>query len=214
MGERHANVVGDSVLEYILSIMNVDFYYDIRSPYTYLAWERRNVLMAAGAQLTYVPVSVDVLLNLQAGKKAGAEYADPLAPPKRQHMMSDIPRLARYWGIPFGGPFTFKPQATKAMCLATALQSSGLDQEEFVNLALKTLWLETRDLSDNKVLKELASVANLDSFEHDATLRDLTKNTELAYQAGIFGVPSFRHENQIYFGADRVDVLASELNQF
>jgi 2-hydroxychromene-2-carboxylate isomerase len=192
-------------------MQDVEFYYDLRSPYAYFAWNRRHMLESVGARLTYIPVSIDVLLNFQSGRDAWAEYADPLAPPKRQYLMTDIPRMARYWGIPLGGPFTFKPQAKRAMCLATALHSSGFDQEEFISFALRTLWQDARNLADDSVFDELVSVANLNSFSEVTALADLTTNTATAYQAGVFGVPSFRHGDQVYFGADRMDVLASEL---
>lgn len=194
-------------------MQDVEFFYDLRSPYTYFAWKRRDVLEAAGARLIYAPVAIDALLNFQCGREAWAEYADPLAPPKRRHLMSDIPRMARYWGIPLGGPFTFKPHAKRAMCLVTALKSLGLDQTRFVDFALRTLWQETRDLADEAVFAELVTVANLADFSETTALAELTSNTQQAYQAGIFGVPSFRHKGQVYFGADRMDVLASELQQ-
>ncbi len=194
-------------------MQDVEFYYDLRSPYTYFAWNRRNVLEGVGARLTFVPVSIDVLLNFQGGRDAWAEYSDPLAPPKRQHLMSDIPRMARYWGISLGGPFTFKPQSKRAMCLATALQTSGADQVEFIDFALRTLWQDARNLADDSVFDELASVANLRNFSEAAALADLTSNTATAYQAGVFGVPSFRFGGQVFFGADRVDALASEIQR-
>ncbi|NCF32482.1 MAG: hypothetical protein GWP50_02800 [Proteobacteria bacterium] len=192
-------------------MQGIDFFYDLRSPYAYLAWNRRSVLQQTGAQLTYVPVSIDVLLNCQAGKDAWAEYSDPLAPPKRRHLMSDIPRMARFWGIPLGGPFTFKPESKRAMCLATALQSSGLEQEEFITFALNTLWRDARNLADAAVFEELVSVSNLSSFCEQSALDELKANTELAYQSGIFGVPSFRYNDEVFFGADRMDVLAFAL---
>jgi 2-hydroxychromene-2-carboxylate isomerase len=194
-------------------LQDVEFYYDLRSPYTYFAWNRRSVLEKVGARLTYVPVSIDALLNLQGGRDAWADYADPLAPPKRQHLMSDIPRMARFWRIPLGGPFRFKPQSKRAMCLATALQSSGQDQEMFIDFALRTLWQEAKNLADDAVFNELVAVANLPNFSETTALVDLTSNTERAYQAGIFGVPSFRFNGQVYFGADRMEVLASELQR-
>lgn len=194
-------------------MQEVQFFYDLRSPYTYFAWKRRHVLEAAGARLTFVPVSIDVLLNLQCGREPWAEYTDPLVPPKRQHLMADIPRMAQYWGIPLGGPYTFKPHSKRAMCLATALQSLGFDQEKFIDFALQTLWRETKNLADETVFGDLISVANLPDFPEATALAELNANTKMAYLSGIFGVPSFRLNDQVYFGSDRIDVLASELRR-
>ena len=42
----------------------VDFYYDFRSPYAYLASQQLGVLASKGAAIRWKPVSIDVLLNL------------------------------------------------------------------------------------------------------------------------------------------------------
>lgn len=86
------------------------------------------------------------------------------------------------------------------MCLATALQSSDMDQEKFIDYALHALWHNARDLTQEAAFAELIAVANLSSFSENAALDDLTSNTSQAFQIGIFGVPSFRHDGQVYFG--------------
>lgn len=116
---------------------NVEFFYDIRSPYAYFAWMRRLSLKPSGISFSLKPVSIDVLLNLQAQREPWGEYVDPLAPPKRAHMMSDIPRMARYWGIPIGGPFTFKPSSKLAMNTLTHLSALGINLDELTNLFSK-----------------------------------------------------------------------------
>ena len=197
------------------AVIKIKFYYDLSSPYSFFAWRRRTVLETAGAELEYTPVSIDILLNLQADREPWAKYQDPLAPPKRAHVMADIQRMSKYWDIPLGGPFSFKPQAKRAMCVATELQRRGLDQTEFIERASKTLWEDARDISDERVLERLIGESSLVEMSHEteaSALRLLTRNTQAAYAAGVYGVPSFGHGNEIYFGADRMDVLAASLN--
>jgi len=54
--------------------------------------------------------------------------------------------------------------------------------------------------------------------DHDLGLLDrvetegkdlLTKNTLASYDRGVFGVPSFIQGEQLYFGADRMELIAS-----
>ena len=194
----------------------VDFFYDLRSPYTYFAWHRRNVLESVGASLSLRPVSIDVLLSLQAGRQPWAEYVDPLAPPKRSHLFADIPRMAKYWNIPLGGPRSFKPGSKQAMCFATALYSTGDNQSEFVDAALKALWIDAKDLEAPHVLADIESSSPINALtdaERQAALEELTANTRAAYELGVFGVPTFRYRDKIYFGADRMDVLASSISR-
>ena len=189
----------------------IEFYFDLRSPYTYFAWHRRKVLEDAGAKLSLVPVSIDVLLNLQAGAAPWAAYVDPLSAQKRRHLMADIPRMAHFWGIPLGGPFTFKPQAKRAMCLSMALLASGADQSDFVDVALSTLWLSAKDISDDAIFDELKARFAPKDFNEAAALTQLTEHSAQSFQQGVFGVPTFRIADKIYFGADRMDVLAAYL---
>ncbi|QKG70063.1 2-hydroxychromene-2-carboxylate isomerase [Erythrobacter mangrovi] len=192
----------------------VEFFYDMRSPYAYFAWHRRRLLEDAGIRILFKPISIDVLLNLQAGREPWAEYIDPLAPPKRQHLLADIPRMAAYWKIPITGPRGFKPRSKRAMCVATRLFLDGVDQREFVDAAFKALWIDSQDIDDEAVLGNITSSLSLhlpsDGVEQ-AALAELTALTEASYQEGVFGVPSFRHGGKVYFGADRMDVLAAEL---
>jgi 2-hydroxychromene-2-carboxylate isomerase len=45
-------------------------------------------------------------------------------------------------------------------------------------------------------------------------LRDaLVEHTTAAYQAGVFGVPTFVANGEIFFGVDRMDMLAWRLRQ-
>jgi 2-hydroxychromene-2-carboxylate isomerase len=41
----------------------------------------------------------------------------------------------------------------------------------------------------------------------------LVEHTTAAYQAGVFGVPTFVANGEIFFGVDRMDMLAWRLRQ-
>src|SRR3954449_4615375 len=75
----------------------IDIYYDFRSPYAYLAWWRiRRQQALSSWKWRWKPVSIDVLLNLQAGREPLALYVDPLPPPKRKHFLADVRRSANF----------------------------------------------------------------------------------------------------------------------
>ena len=178
-----------------------------------MAWHRRKIFEAAGIEIVLKPVSIDVLLNLQAGRSPWDDYVDPLAPPKRKHLLFDIRRMANYWSVPFG-PIAFRPRSKRAMCVATAIAAAALEQTVFVNHAMKTLWLEARDIEEDDVFRKLISVSELSAFDTEqeqTALDNLTANSLAAYEGGIFGVPSFRIGDDVYFGADRMDVLVAGL---
>ena len=128
--------------------------------------------------------------------------------------MADIPRMADFWSIPLNWPLAFKPKSKRAMCLATAIYAAGKDQTTLIDYALDALWVRDRDLEDPFAFADLIATANTASFGDDAetkALSDLTANTLSVFSDGVFGVPSFRLDNEVYFGADRMEILAARL---
>ncbi len=157
-------------------------------------------------------MSIDVLLNLQANREPWAQYVDPLSPPKRAHLVADVGRMAAYWNIPFNRPEPRRPQSKDAMSIATLLSDADIEHSEFRENAFAALWQQQKDLGDASVIDgALAGVdwKGLGSVEDG--LEKLTQNTIHAYEKGVYGVPTFLHGDHLYFGADRMDVLASRL---
>lgn len=193
----------------------VDFYYDFRSPYAYLASRRLDVLTSKGAEIRWKPVSIDVLLNLQAGREPWADYQDPLPPPKRAHLLADVPRMAKFWNIELKRPNPPRPRSTDAMSIAAALESRGVDHDTYRREAFAALWLNQSDLGELTVIKACLARGGLDPAISDQPLDAwrhlLAETTRHAYKAGVFGVPTFVCDSEIYFGADRMDVLAGQL---
>ncbi len=193
---------------------DIDFYYDFRSPFAYFATCRMDILESKGAKINWRPVFVDVLLNCQAGKSPWDERVDPFCPPKRAHFMADIFRLIEYWQIPFKMPSPPIPGGNTAMAMAALLGQDGTSHSAFHDAMFKAIWQEQKDGADLEVVKGALLAGN-----HDAAMIDrekegvelLTKNTLEAYDNGIFGTPTFVVAGDLYFGADRMEMIASKL---
>lgn len=193
---------------------SVEFFYDIRSPYAYFAWKRREHLEQEKIEFVLRPVSIDGLLNLQANKGIWDAYEDPLCAQKRSHLMKDVARLSRFWNIKIGGPFDFKPSATKLMALLSIMKLDNEEQEKLLDRAFDDLWMHAVDIDDTdyvlKLLRKLEiDSGNLESL--DTRNEHLASATQRAFERGVFGVPSFIMKNEVYFGADRMDLMVSEL---
>jgi 2-hydroxychromene-2-carboxylate isomerase len=190
----------------------IDVYYDFRSPYAYFASHRirRGDLAPPGFAWHWQPVSIDVLLNLQAGREPWAPYVDPLPAPKRTHLIADVRRLASYYGLPMRPTKPPRPNSIPALCLAACLEED--DRAAFTYAAFDALWQEQRDISDAEVLAKYLtdSGGSADimarAFEASA-LADLANRTAGAYARGVFGVPTFVCDDQLFFGNDRLDLL-------
>ena len=101
------------------------------------------------------------------------------------------------------------------MSIAASLVAQGEDDEAYRREAFAALWLHQLDLGDPAVIKSCLMRGGLDPANADGQVEAgrqlLTEATVQAYKLGIFGVPTFVHGSDIYFGADRMEVLASRL---
>jgi 2-hydroxychromene-2-carboxylate isomerase len=196
----------------------IDIYYDFRSPYAYFAWWRIRHGFLKDAAWRWRPVSIDALLNLQSGRDPLAPYVDPLAPPKRTHFLADVRRSAEFYGAPLAPPHQPRPDPRPALCAALLLGRGTVPHDAFIDAVFRAMWQQGRDIGSTAILREcLAQVTPdatlLDQALTQAARDDLIAETARAYRDGIFGVPSFVANGEIFFGADRMDMLAWRLSR-
>jgi len=190
----------------------IDIFYDFRSPYAYFASHRlrRDAITQRGHDWRWCPVSIDVLLNLQAGREPGEAYVDPLPRPKRAHLIADVRRLAAYHHLPLRAPKPPRPNPVPALCLARLLGEK--ERQAFSYAVFDALWQEQQDISTPEVLQSCLAQAGVETRELDAAFDDaaranLAEVTRQAYARGVFGVPSFVVGDEVFFGSDRLDLL-------
>lgn len=194
----------------------IETYYDFRSPYAYFADYRiRKADFALGRKVEWAgcPIFIDVILNLQVGNEPWAPYIDTLIPPKRSYLMADIRRMAEFYGAPYKPSWKWpnRPNQVPALCLASLL--AGEAESAFRSIIFDGLWHEQRDISDPAVLRDALAraggdLALLDQVGNPAVHDALTRRTVEAYAKGVFGTPTFIWNGELFFGADRLEVLA------
>jgi 2-hydroxychromene-2-carboxylate isomerase len=193
----------------------VDLYYDFRSPFAYFAAHRirSSAFSLPDVEWRWHPVSIGALINFQASREAFETFADPLAPPKRRHFMTDVVRSAEYRGAPIKTPKPQRPDTAPALYIAA---HSG--SETFRDAVFHAMWREQRDIGNAEVLRACAVTAGVetglvDSAMTDGARQDVADRSRRAYASGIFGVPTFVFDGEVFFGNDRMDVLAWRVRQ-
>lgn len=184
----------------------VQCYVDPVSPYVWLATHDFTRLEAAGVDVVLVPVLFAGLLNAH-GNIGPAEL-----PAKRCYLFRDVMREAARRSLRFAGPpgHPFNPLAALRIC--TALADASARRDLFLRL-LKACWEDGEDISDPATLERLAGGAGfdgralLDAAATPAVKRQLADATAQAAAAGVFGVPTFRLGDELFWGGDRVDAL-------
>jgi 2-hydroxychromene-2-carboxylate isomerase len=190
------------------AVATVRCYADPVSPYAWLALRDLGRVEAAGVRVVMVPVLFAGLLNAH-GNIGPAEVEA-----KRRYLFRDIMREAVRRGLPFAGPpgHPFNPLTALRMC--TALADEAARGRLLVAFTCAT-WERGENLMDEPTLVRLADEAGLDGTALLAAARApvvkqaLADATALAVADGVFGVPTFRVENdgELFWGADRLDAL-------
>ena len=197
------------------AMRQLDFYFDPISPYAWLAARSLSRLEDAGVRL---PVQVRFVPVLFAGLlKAHGNLGPAEVPAKRLYIFRDVMREAARRGLPFSGPpgHPFNPLAALRMC--TALQGDA--QRRTLALALTAAcWEDGEDISDAAVLARLADAAGFDGQDLLARAatpevkQALAMATEAAIADGVFGVPTYRLDGELFWGGDRIEALLWSLD--
>lgn len=184
--------------------MQVRFYFDVISPYAYLANERIHAVAEAhGREVTWVPVLFAALLDA-FGHKGPAEI-----PPKRVYTFKQVTRYAFDQGVPLVPPPAHPFNPLLALRLAS-LDLPRAERRALVDLLFRRTWGEGLGVVDADALAEAIDSIGLPGTELVAragepeTKARLRSQTEEALTRGVFGVPSFEVDGEIFWGQDAI----------
>jgi 2-hydroxychromene-2-carboxylate isomerase len=186
------------------------FFYDLGSPYAYLAAERVNGVFAeAGAQ---PPEWEPVLLGGLFKRFGRDSWANG---PGRDEGIRECERRAQEYGLPaIRWPEPFPGNTLLAMRAAIFAKEIGR-AVSFSLAAFRQAFAAGRDLSeaDNVLLAAAASElhprALLAAVERDAIKARLREATERAGDLGVRGVPTLAVGEQVFWGDDRLSEAAA-----
>jgi 2-hydroxychromene-2-carboxylate isomerase len=186
------------------------FFYDLGSPYAYLAAERVNALFAEtrGEPPEWQPILLGGLFK-RFGRDSWARGEE------RDQGMREVERRASAYGLPpINWPEPFPGNTLLAMRAATYAKEIGRGVS-FSLAAFRQAFAAGRDLTerDNVLLAAAAAEmhprAVLSAIERDSVKRALREATELAGDLGVRGVPSVAVGEQIFWGDDRLEEAAA-----
>jgi 2-hydroxychromene-2-carboxylate isomerase len=190
---------------------SVDFYFDLSSPYSYLAATQLGPLAARhGATVRWKPVV------LAAVFKAVGNTMPAVCAPKARNMLVDLDRWARRYGVPFTMSSRFPLNTVKPERMIVA---AG-DGERGAALTLaffRGMWVEDRDISSEAEMRAIAAEQGFDAqailaaTETQAVKDALRANTDEAIERGMFGAPTMFVGDQLFWGNDRLDFVEDAL---
>jgi 2-hydroxychromene-2-carboxylate isomerase len=185
------------------------FYYDLGSPYAYLAAERVNALFAeAGGQ---PPEWQPILLGGLFKRFGRDSWANG---PGRAEGMREVERRASGHALPaLRWPDPFPGDMLLAMRAATYAKEIARTVS-FSLAAFRQAFAAGRDLSDPDNIALAAAAAEihpravLAAVKRDRVRRALREATERAGDLGVRGVPSVLVAGAVFWGDDRLEEAA------
>jgi len=185
-----------------MTMRRVLWYFDFVSPFAYLCLTRLGEL-PRDVEIVYRPVLFAGLLA-KFGQKGPAEIDA-----KRRWTYRWCQWSADRLGVPFRFPAAHPFNPLHHLRLALAAGSTP----NAVRTIFAALWTGGADPADAARFAALCRELEVDParLASPEVKEELRRNTEEAAAAGVFGVPTFIAEGELFWGADSVDFLKAFL---
>jgi 2-hydroxychromene-2-carboxylate isomerase len=188
------------------------FYFDLGSPFAYLAAERLNDVLHEPVQ--WQPVSLGALFKLDGRSSWAVGDRE-----RRQHGIAEVERRASLYGLPpVRWPDPWPGNYLMAMRAATFARRAGHGRV-FSMQAFRSAFQDGVDLSIPAHVLQAAHDADLDPLEVEQATQDpevklaLREATDAAHSLGVFGVPTVAAGGELFWGDDRLDAAAIHLER-
>jgi 2-hydroxychromene-2-carboxylate isomerase len=192
--------------------MVIDYIFGICSPWSFIGVDAFSELaLRHGA--TIQPQVISVIDD------DGSIYLRNRPEARRAYWTKDLKR----WAHPRGKTLSFENRAgladlTPACFIVIAAIAAGLDWLKLMRALQTAFWTQTEDIRRSEVREAIAIAigiygAGLEVLaKANATRRTWTSNIESAKAAGIFGLPTYCYENELYWGQANLPFLEPHLN--
>jgi 2-hydroxychromene-2-carboxylate isomerase len=181
-----------------------EWYFDFISPFAYLQFEQMERVSAL-ATVTLTPILLAGILQVR-GQRGPAEI-----PHKRLFTYRFVQWMAGRLGIPLRSPPAHPFNPIKALRLSIAF---GNDPRA-VGIIFRHIWREGRTLDDPADWGSLCSQLGIDDAQRRIGTPEvkaaLRINGDRAIAAGVFGVPTFVIDGEVFWGVDATDMVIDYL---
>jgi 2-hydroxychromene-2-carboxylate isomerase len=187
----------------------VEFYFDVGSPASYLAWTQLPAMCAAaGATLVYRPFLLGGVFQA-TGNQSPMEIG-----PKGRWVFDDLMRYAGRYGVALNWNPHFPINTLLLMRGAVAMQLKHPDRfVTYVDAVFRAIWVDGRNMNDGSVVAGVLQKAGIDPalVMSEVTAADvkaaLRKTTDEAVARGVFGAPTMFVGSTMWFGQDRLEFV-------
>ena len=197
---------------------HLEFFYDLSSPWTYLAFNNiQPILAETGAEVTWRPFLVGGVFNAvnPSVYQARAEPMDP----KTVHNYRWLHEWARVADLPLVFPSAHHPvKSVLAMRACCVLEQDQPTLQRFSKAAFDAYFARSENIDEPNVIQAIAEACNVDGAalvgrSAEQPIKDqLRANTEEAISRGAYGSPTMLLGDALYFGNDQLPLVQAALS--
>jgi 2-hydroxychromene-2-carboxylate isomerase len=184
----------------------MDFFFSCASTYTYLSVMRIEKLAeAAGVTVRWRPFNLGEITREQNNRPFVGK------PVKMKYMWRDLERRAAQHQIPFAGVPPYPVDADRLAHRVALLAAQEGWCPQLAKALYQQWFIGHKDPGDPVVLRDVLTTLGKDAgtllaqADSQETARQLSVETDVARQLGIFGSPTFVVDREIFWGDDRLE---------
>jgi len=193
---------------------SIDYYFSFQSPWAYIGHKPfRDLVSAYNITVNHKPV---VLLDLFS--ETGGLPLMKRHPVRQRYRMVELQRWRDKRGLDFHlQPKHWPFNARLADGVVIAAVEAGHDPDAYLRRAYAGVWEDQIDLADADVVRGLADAAGLPGKQlveraaSDAVGAVYEQNRQDALSADVFGSPAYVLDGEVFWGQDRIELLADAL---
>ena len=191
----------------------VEFVYDFVSTPCHIAWKcLDSMVKAVGAEVVMTPVLCGGIF------KAIGNPGPLVVPAKREWYARDLAMWAKMRGVNLV-PSPYVPIRSLPLMRGSFVAAERNETFRYVDAVFDAIYARGCNLSDMKVVDETLIEAGLDAGAYlqgmgrDDVKQKLLNSTDSVIARGVFGVPSFFVNDELFFGQDRLEFVVEALQR-
>ena len=185
----------------------IEFYFDFASPNAYLSHKvLKQIVEKKNVEVKYIPVLLGGIFKATNNKPPMEQFFG--VKNKNEYQNLEMERFIKRHGL---HNFKMNPHfpviSLQIIRGAVAAEMDGY-LEDYIDKVLVHMWEEPKKMDDPEVIKTAYQESGFDSEKLMAQMQDpdvkakLISNTEAAVERGVFGIPTFFIDDEMFFGKD------------
>jgi 2-hydroxychromene-2-carboxylate isomerase len=192
----------------------IDYYFSLQSPWAYIGHKLfRDVADTYDLKVNHKPVVLVDLFSETGGLPLLKRH-----PVRQRYRMVELQRWRDKRGLDFHlEPANWPFNARLADGVVVSAVEAGLDPDPFLRRAFAAVWEDQLSLADPAVLVKLADDCGLPGKQlversgSEAVSAAYEQNRQEALAADVFGSPAYVLDGEVFWGQDRIELLADAL---